>query len=264
MPLLTTSDGCSVYYEIRGQGDPVVLVPGLGGDGRFWDGVASELEDRYRLIILDHRGAGRSDRPIGRYRIERIAADVIEVLDAEGYATAHLVGHSTGGTIVQTLALDAPARISRLVISASWERPDARFRILFGARLALLRENLPEAYQALTHVLGYSAEWLTAHEQTLASAVTNAATTLAPLKVTAARVAMLLEFDRADELGAISHPCLIVGASDDIMIPFQHSERLAKAIPGARLASIQGGHFYPRSKPEQFASLIHEFLCRSG
>src|SRR6202012_3807743 len=125
------------HYDMHGAGAPVVLIPGLGGDGRFWDGVVKELQGRFRLIVIDHRGAGRSDRPPGPYAIDRIAADVIEILDAEGCTQADLVGHSTGGAVVQAIALDAPARARRLLISASWCRPDARFRALFGARLAL-------------------------------------------------------------------------------------------------------------------------------
>ncbi len=83
MATLNASDGCRVHYETEGEGAPLVLIPGLGGDGRFWAAVAPHLRDRFRLIIVDHRGAGRSDRPIGPYSIGRIARDIIEILDAE-------------------------------------------------------------------------------------------------------------------------------------------------------------------------------------
>jgi aminoacrylate hydrolase len=63
--MLKAADGCSLYYERTGSGPPVVLIPGLGGDGRFWGGVVAALKDRFDLVVVDHRGAGRSDRPAG-------------------------------------------------------------------------------------------------------------------------------------------------------------------------------------------------------
>ncbi|GLK84697.1 alpha/beta fold hydrolase [Ancylobacter defluvii] len=262
MPLLTTSDGCRVHYEVRGSGAPVVLIPGLGGDGRFWEPVAERLEDRFRLILADHRGAGRSDRQDGPYTIERIARDVVEIMDAEGCTTAHLVGHSTGGTVVQTLALEAAERVGRIVVSGSWPGPDARFRALFTARLALLEANQPAIYQAFTHVLGYDADWIAAHEAELDAAIGRAGEVLAPLAVAAARIRMLLAYDRAADLDRIAAPTLVIGARDDEMILFEQSERIARAIAGAELVALDGGHFYPRTRAELFARHVDDFLTR--
>ncbi|MDR6953004.1 aminoacrylate hydrolase [Ancylobacter sp. 3268] len=262
MPLIATSDGCRVHYEVRGSGAPVVLIPGLGGDGRFWTPAAERLEARFRLILVDHRGAGRSDRPDGPYTIGRIARDVVEIMDAEGCATAHLVGHSTGGTVVQTLALDAAGRVGRIVVSGSWPGPDARFRALFAARLALLEANQPAIYQAFTHVLGYDAAWIAAHEAELDAAIARAGEALAPLAVAAERIRMLLAYDRAADLGRISAPALVIGARDDEMILFEQSERIARAIPGAELVAFEGGHFYPRTRAEPFARYVDDFLAR--
>lgn len=264
MATLYACDGCLVHYETIGEGTPLMLIPGLGGDGRFWAGVVPHLADRFRLIIVDHRGAGRSDRPIGPYSIDRIAMDIVEILDAEKIAHAHLVGHSTGGTVVQTLALDAPDRVGRIVISGSWPAPDARFRLLFEARLALLEKNQPEIYQAFTHVLGYTADWLAGHEAELAAAVERAPETLAPLQVTAARIRMLLDFDRSAELGRIAAPTLVIGAREDEMVPFTLSEQLARLIPSAKLEALPGAHFFPRTEPAAYAALVRRFLCADG
>ncbi len=62
---ITAADGCNLYYERTGSEPPVVLIPGLGGDGRFWDGVVARLADRFDSIVVDHRGAGRSAQPPG-------------------------------------------------------------------------------------------------------------------------------------------------------------------------------------------------------
>lgn len=264
MSIITAADGCDLYYERTGSGLPVVLVPGLGGDGRFWGGVVARLVDRFDLIVVDHRGAGRSARPPGAYSIDRIAQDVLAVLDAEGCPSAHLVGHSTGGAIVQALALDAPERTRSLVISGSWDRSDARFRAAFEARAALLDAGLSAAYQHLTHVFGYEPAWLEAHDADLQNAVIAAAEALAPFDVTAARVRMLLDFDRSADLHRIAQPTLIIGARDDILIPIHHAHRLQTLIPHAAFAQLPGAHFHPRTDPVPFADRIVAFLTETG
>ncbi len=260
MPTTIAADGCEIYYERRGQGPPVALIPGLGGDGRFWSGVASRLVDRYDMIIMDHRGAGRSARPDTPYSIATIAADLLRVLDAEQVKAAHLVGHSTGGAIVQSLALDAPSRARRLVISGSWDRPDARFHALFEARAALIDAGLAGPYQMLTHVFGFDPQWMDAHGADLSRAVEMASETLAPLSVTAARVRMLLGFDRSAELARLRHETLVIGAAGDVLIPFRHAERLAASIAGSELVQLQGSHFHPSTDPIPFADEVASFL----
>jgi aminoacrylate hydrolase len=213
-------------------------------------------------VTIDHRGAGRSGRPQGGYSIDRIARDAIAVLDAENIDRAHFVGHSTGGTVVQTIALDMPARAIGLVVSASWARPDTRFETLFSARLDLVEKREAAIYQKLTHVLGYSSEWIAAHSAELDAAVAKAAETMTPLSVTAARIRMLTKFDRSADLAKITLPTLIVGAPDDLMIPFDNAQELARLIPGSMLEQMSGGHFYPKTAPEPFASLVRTFLAR--
>lgn len=259
MSIALADDGCRLYYEVKGEGEPVVLIPGLGGDGRFWVGVEKALKG-FQVITVDHRGAGRSDRPNKGYSIDRIARDVLTVLDAEKIDAAHLVGHSTGGTVVQTIALDVPARARSLVISGSWARPDARFRALFSSRLDLMQKGEVAAYQNLTHVFGYTPEWIAAHEVELREAVANAVDYLAPYTVTAQRIAMLLDFDRSQELAAINQPTLLLGARDDIMIPYHHIEELRRFIVHCGMQEMQGGHFFPRMAPQRFADVIAIFF----
>jgi aminoacrylate hydrolase len=264
MAALKAADGCSLYYERTGSGPPVVLIPGLGGDGRFWGGVVAALKDRFDLVVVDHRGAGRSDRPASPYSIGGIAYDVLAIMDQEGIAAAHLVGHSTGGAIVQTIALDAPERARSLVISGSWDRSDARFRAAFEARAALLDAGLAEAYQKLTHVFGYGPAYIDAHAAELDKAVASATEALAPLAVTAARVRMLLDFDRSADLAQIRQPTLVIGARDDALIPIHHARRLHSLMPHADYCEFEGAHFHPRTDPAPFAERVGRFLAATS
>lgn len=260
MPFFVAPDGCRIHYDLLGRGDRLIaLIPGLGGDGRFYAGVAAALEQDFRLLLIDHRGAGRSDRPTGPYSIPLIAADVAGLLGHIG-APAHIVGHSTGGAVAQELALDHRALGLSYTISSSWARADARFRTLFSARAALLEAGLAGPYQALTHVFGHESDYLEAHAARLDAAIATAAETLAPLDVTARRVRMLLDHDRLADLATIAAPVLVLAARDDCLTPPGLSRVIAEAIPGARYAALDGAHFHPLARPDQFADHLRRFI----
>ncbi len=260
MPTLLASDGCRVTYDVSGKGEALLLIPGLGGAASFWNGIVPLLVDRYTVISFDHRGTGRSDRPLGKYSVSRIAEDAVEILRAENVDAAHIVGHSTGGLVAQFIALDAPALVRSLVISGSWEKPDARFVAMFEARLAVLRTAGPIAYQKLTHAIGFPSGFLEANTERLDRAIDNATDALSPPEVAAARIEMLLADERSGDLQRITARTLVIGATDDALIPFAHSRTLAAMIPGARLAVIDGAHFFPRVHPERYAKTLREFL----
>ncbi|MBV8513252.1 MAG: alpha/beta fold hydrolase, partial [Xanthobacteraceae bacterium] len=157
-------DGCMLHVEREGRGAPLLLIAGLGGTADFWAPLRPLLRDEFELVLFDHRGTGRSDRPSGGYSVQRIAADALAIMDALRIERAHVVGHSTGGAVTQTLALDAADRVDHIVISASWARSDYCFRLLFETRLAVLEQAGAKAYAALGQVLGFPPAWITDHE----------------------------------------------------------------------------------------------------
>lgn len=260
MRTITAADGCRIAFDVSGSGDALLLIPGLGGAAAFWEQIVPLLAKRNRVVAMDHRGAGRSDRPLASYSIEQIATDAVQVMDVLEIGCAHIVGHSTGGVIAQTLALDYPDRVNRLVISGSWARFDARMALLFQARADVLERAGAAVYQRLTHALGFPAAWIEGHGAQLEAAIAAAGVNLAPLEVALERIRMLARTDRSKDLARIAAPTLIIGAPDDPMVPFYQSEQLAAAIPGARLERIAGSHFFPRVQPDRFAAVVRDFL----
>src|SRR5277367_4111331 len=99
------NQGARIYWDERSVGDPVLLIMGLGYPSDMWWRTRPVLDARYRTIVLDNRGSGRSSVPPGPYPIALMAADAVAVLDSAGVERAHVFGISMGGMIAQELAL---------------------------------------------------------------------------------------------------------------------------------------------------------------
>jgi pimeloyl-ACP methyl ester carboxylesterase len=238
----------------------VVLIPGLGGLASFWREASKTLDRRFRLISFDHRGTGRSDRPEQDYSNDLLASDVLRILDELRIERAYIVGHSTGGAIAQTLGLDAADRVKGLVLSGTWSRPDYRFKLLFETRLAVLEHAGPRAHAALGQLLGFPSDWINENERSLRGALETAEADTSPISVSAARMRMLLDYDRHQELSCVTAPTLVIGSADDAIVPSSLARDIARAIPNAQYVEMSGGHFFPRTMPEAFARTVSEFL----
>ena len=110
-------DGARIHWYEMGQGEPIVLIMGLGCSAAMWFRLAPRLARHYRVIMLDNRGSGRTEvRYFVTHRITSMARDVAAVLDAAGERTAHVLGFSMGGMIAQQLAISAPDRLRSLIL----------------------------------------------------------------------------------------------------------------------------------------------------
>lgn len=259
---LTLSDGERLHYEVRGAGPPLLLVSGLNGVASFWAPHVEPLAARFTVVLHDHRGTGRSSPSRIDYSVGQMADDLVQLMDHLGIARAHLIGHSTGGAIGQTLALDRPERIDRLVLSATWTAADAYFRRLFEVRGETLRASGPAAYVRANALFMRPPPWTRDHAAALGAEEEVATAGFPPPEVMLSRIAAILGFDRRAELGRIAAPTLVVAARDDIVTPLYYSEELAERIPGAELLVLEdGGHFYPVVRAEEFRQATFDFLA---
>src|SRR5258706_7248086 len=113
-------DGIHIYYELYGQGDPLVLVAGTGISLAPWRVFqVPEFSKHYQVLIYDHRGLGRSDKPDAPYSTRGFAEDCAALMDALGIGRAHILGHSMGGRVAQWLAVDPPGKVRSLVLSGT-------------------------------------------------------------------------------------------------------------------------------------------------
>lgn len=248
--------GEALYISERGDGPPVVLIHGLMATGDMFRWLAEPLETRFRLIVPDLSGHGRSAAVPGPYTVQEMAARLATALDSRGIHDAHVMGYSHGGTIAQQLARDTSHLVRSLALVATYayniatrrERVEGWLaphlvRLLGMRRLAamLVRPGTgggpPLAVDRVT--------WL---RDMLAG--NNAATM-------ALAAAELSRFDSRPWLHQLRVPTLVVSGGLDKAIPPHHAAMLAQGIPGARTAMIaEAGHTMVWTHRDRLAQIL--------
>ena len=263
MPEMKLPDGDKLYYETTGEGPPLMLVSGLSGLASFWDVHTAELARHFKVVVHDHRGTGQSSRPSMTYSVDQMAGDAIALMDHLDIEHAHLAGHSTGGAIGQTIALDHPARLDRLVLSSTWAAADDYFRHLFKARSKILEAAGPAVYTMATELFMKPPAWFRDHAPQMDLSDAAAEQIVSDVGIALARIEAIVRFNRRTELRQIDASTMITCARDDMVTPVYMSEELSELIIGSRSEFYaSGGHFFPRLYPEEFNRLLIGFLAR--
>lgn len=263
MPFVIAADGTTIHYRVvgRGDGEPLLALQGLGADSRGWIAQQRALGARYRLVLVDNRGVGGSDRPGGPYDLEVMAADAVAVLDALGIARAHVMGASMGGVLAQILAVRHPDRVRSLVLACTACRHHRWRREL----LEEWREvALTDGMGALTSV---AARWLVGPR--LLRRFQPAIGMLGPLALRvqpeqfAAQIGAILTLDDALrlELADVAAPTRVVVGSQDMLTPMGDAEELAELVPDAELTVLGGAaHGLMVEQSGTFNRVVLEFL----
>ena len=262
MPSVDIGDA-EIHYEETGAGEPLMLVPGLGGGGNVWHHQVSEFARDFRVITHDHRGCGRSTPSLIDYSVDQMAADAIRLMDGLGIERAHWVGHSTGGAMGQIVAQDHPDRLGALVLSATWPGQDPFFRRAFAARRAVLTA-LGSAEYARHSVLSLHPPWyVTENEGLMAEQEAHIAGSDQPMEIMRSRIDAICAFDRRDRLGDIRAPTLVIVAEDDMVTPRYLSDEIAEAVTGAEKVVLPtGGHFVIHILVDAYNEAVGDFLRR--
>lgn len=257
MPTLRTN-GIDLHYETAGQGEPLLLLHGLGSRSEDWQLQLPAFAGRYRVITADMRGHGRTSKPPGPYSVPMMAADVFGLLDGLGVESAHVAGLSMGGMIAFQMAVDRPERVRSLVIINSGPELVARTfneRLRVGQRLALARLFKPaRTAQFLGPRLFPKPEQKQLRQLFMAQWAEN--------DPQAYRAAMraLVGWSVLDRIGAIRCPTLVISGDRDYT-PVAAKEGYTARIPGARLVVIEdSGHATPIDQAERFNACVLEFL----
>lgn len=260
MSLVEVAD-TGLHVVRRGSGPPLLLLVGLGGRADFWNGTIDHFADRFDCISFDHRKCGDSLPSDIRTTVAVMAGDALALLDRLGIERADIVGHSLGGAIAQHIAIHAPERVNRLVLSASWAGPHPAFLALFALRKDVLRHCGPAAYMLQGNLLGNPGWWAMANHDAMQAGIAARLESFAGIEVEMERMDAVTAHDLRDRVGAIEAETLVICARDDGITPLPLSEELARLIPGARLEVLAtGNHFAPVTVPDDYRARLAGFL----
>jgi pimeloyl-ACP methyl ester carboxylesterase len=269
-----------LYYEVSGEGHPLVLIHGAWGSHDWWRWQVPELSRQYQIVSLDVRGHGRSSPLKTAYSVEGFAEDLDILLEGIGIDETVLVGWSMGGMIAMQYCLHYPAKVKALILIATrgHRNPKLKRRIVLQylqARLRLLMDfTAPRKYdRAAERFPGPSAVWLEREVEKMLSPT-------APKEVHDWVMSQIREkpsqnyFEVAksfwnwglgDELKRIGVPALIMVGEKDNRTPPRFSRLLHHMIPEARLVIVEdAGHCLPLEHPERVNGEIIRFLKNLG
>lgn len=250
-------------YEVSGDGSPVMLVSGLGGHAGYWRPNLPAFNARHRTVIHDHRGTGASSHSRIKYSVDQMTDDLVRLMDHLKIDRAHIVGHSTGGAIGQTLAVTRPDRVKSLVLYATWTKADPFFRRSFEARRTLLTAGGAAAYVRSSPVFLYPDWWINQNIALIEQREAASLPHFPPAEVFASRIDAIVDFDRTADLAKIKAPTLVLAAKDDFITPEYFSRELAAKIAGAELVLMDdGGHCCSETRLPQFNAAVLGFLAR--
>ena len=253
-------------WRSYGEGEPVVLVIGFMGSGHAWFRLLPHIAAGRRAIVLDNRGTGDSDRPLGLWSMADLAADVLAVLDGAGLDRAHVIGASMGGMIVQHLALASPERVRSLTLCCTSARSGGRsgpppWRMLASIGLRPLL-GAGTTMRVVAPLL-YSERTRHGDPERLSEEVSLRTADATPIATAPAQFAAIARHDTRSRLGEVSLPVLVVHGDADELVPPAAGRELAELIPGARLELLPGcGHVLMTDCEQEAAGAILGFLDR--
>src|SRR5205807_2198922 len=258
---IVANQGAKIHWDEEGNGDPLLLIMGLGYPSDAWYRTRPVLSGKYKTVALDNRGVGRSDMPPGPYPIAVMASDAAAVLDAAGLERAHIFGISMGGMIAQEFALQYPKRVRSLILGRTTPggplavRAEPEATQMLMARATMTREEAAEAavpfiYDPGTprHLIDEDIEkrrpWFPRQE------------------AYTAQLQGILAWEAYSRLSQIAAPTLVIHGESDRLVPAGNGRLIAENIPGAELVVLpHASHIFTTDQAEAAQLAILNFLA---
>ena len=264
----TQTDSTRINYDIRGEGTTALLFNHSGASSLAWsERFLEALAEQLMVVTFDYRGTGHSSPASSAFSLADLAADGLEILEAEGTASAIVIGTSMGGAVAQEFALAFPQRVSRLVLLGTFAGSGHRIppdpSVL---ELLTLPDEPLSKVQRMRRFLPtiYAPTFLEQHEEfvldlELKGARFNTEETIAR------HGAATSAFDVYERLPSMSTPTLVIHGTADPIIPVENGEILAGRIPDAEYVTLEGvGHLPAVEQPLDVAERILKFALHNG
>ena len=254
------NQGVRIYSDEQGQGEPVLLIMGLGYTAHMWHRTRPRLAEHFRTIAFDNRGVGRSDTPAGPYPIALMASDAAAVLDTAGVQGAHLFGVSMGGMIAQEFALQYPTRVRSLILGCTAAGGPTAVRAEPEATHILKARSRMTPEQAAEAVLPFIYDSETPRERIEEDLAIRRPWLPRPESYIA-QLLGILAWEAYSRLPAIGVPTLVIHGENDRLVPAGNGKLIADRIPRAKLVLIpHASHLFLTDQPQIADEAILNFL----
>lgn len=255
---VTLKTGVRLRYGYQGDanGEPIILLHGYSDSSFSYSTVLPLLDRKYRVYVLDQRGHGESDRPTNAYALSQFAADVLAFMDVMKIDKATIVGHSMGSFVAQHVAVAAPERVKRMVLSGSATTIRNSVVTELQREVNALKDPVPEKFvrEFQTSTIFHSPS------EDFFNGAVKASLNL-PARVWREVMTEMLSPKSQVELAKIRVPTLILWGDKETVFPRSEQDALLAALPNARLKVYEDtGHAMHWERPERFAKDLQEFM----
>ncbi|MEM9242853.1 MAG: alpha/beta hydrolase [Pseudomonadota bacterium] len=260
-----TDSANRLYYEHHQKANKqtIILISGLGEDHSYWLPIKDLFLQEYGVLLIDNRGTGKSTDVAPVETIATMANDVVAVMDACGLKNAHILGHSMGGFIAQTIARDFPHRVDKLMLCSTGCHPSEKIMHSLDAQNRLIRLGTVPAELLINLGLPWAySNQLFAHPEKLKAVIQEKLDKplITTQEVVDQHTNACGQFDSRPWLSNITAKTLILCGREDLLLPVDQNEFMAQSIQSSELVIIDDtAHLLHVEQPERFYKLIRKF-----
>ena len=260
MPIAELTD-VRCYYEVIGQGEPLVLIPGLGSTSAIWQPVLDHFSTHLSVVRFDNRDIGQSVGNRHPNTISDYSSDLIELLDHLQIDRAHVMGLSLGGIIAQRLAIDYPARIDRLILVSCTHEFGPYLREITRLVGQTLRWFPRAAFARTMEILGAGPTYLDAYPERIEKRLQQISEMGVPGKAIIRQLRALAASNIKPNEYHIQSPTLVISGEYDTFIPNCYARDMAKLIEDSNFMIVpEAGHNPFLDCPDRVLPVISQFL----
>jgi pimeloyl-ACP methyl ester carboxylesterase len=264
MPKVKVND-IQMYYEVNGEGYPLVMIMGGGGNLDWWNPhMIEQLSKNFKVVTFDNRGTGRTDVSDKEFSIRLFADDTVGLMNALGISQANILGWSMGGFIAQELTLNYPEKVKKLILYStscggvksvpkSQEAAAMLMRVSAGGMSA-------EEYMRMTIRFGHTSDFIDNDPDFVELMIKRMLKAPTSPQVRMRQTGATMGFDSYDRLPRIKAPTLVLSGKRDIGVPPENGSILAKTIPKAKLVFFEKSGHALNEDMEEVIKVITEFL----